>query len=110
MAFQDHVYNTFPDQADAVLGFIRGQLDPSELREVATWIAQCYNRPSRHELIAAALNVTLSGYGVEAAFRDGEVQPYLEWINMGDTYAPTLIHYRGTWRVGCWGDYAEAES
>lgn len=60
-----------------------------------------------------AINEIVDGYGVEAlgpagSRSEGYAPPY-EYINMGDTYATTLIYRRktDTLRVGTWGDLAE---
>ena len=32
---------------------------------------------------------------------------YVEYLNAGDTYTPTLIYFRGRYSIGAWGDIAE---
>jgi hypothetical protein len=55
-------------------------------------------------------NKLIGGYGIEA-LHDGEWFPYPDYtyVNMGDTYTPTVIYKRrlGKYKVGCWGDIAE---
>lgn len=53
-----------------------------------------------------ALNEIEPGlYGVESfQTRNGE---YVEYLNTGDTYATTLIYFRGRYSVGSWGYIAE---
>lgn len=105
MSFADRVQETWPADAETILGLIKGRIDPETYPEVARCVGQCYHRPTQHELIAEALNVVLDTAGVEAAFTEGELRPYLEWLNVGDPYVPTLVYYRDKWRVGCYGDY-----
>lgn len=45
------------------------------------------------------------GYGGESArMENGE---YLDFLNMGDTYAKTLCFFRGGYRLCSWGDIVE---
>ena len=58
-----------------------------------------------------AMNNTLGGYGVEGlgpASGSNYAPPY-EYLNMGDSYAATLIYRRrtDTVTIGAWGDIAE---
>lgn len=49
---------------------------------------------------------TLGGFhGVETlALGDGS---FVDYLNAGDTYAATLLRWRGRYSVGCWGDLVE---
>jgi len=70
-----------------------------------------------NDIRALLLDCILDTYGVEYLFKgsdglrcDPESQhdsPLCTYLNTGDTYAPTLLLYRGRWQVGCWGDIAE---
>ena len=108
MAFVDKLKETFPSaDADQVLGIIRGTVDPETVPAVETWGRQCYHRPSRHELKMAALDAILGTFGVEAAFEDGKVWPYLEWLNVGDPYVPTVVYTNGRYKIACYGDFIQ---
>ena len=52
-----------------------------------------------------------TGFGVEALGKpiDRRCTPQAEYVNMGDTYAPTLVrdHERGAWRLTTMGDFVE---
>jgi hypothetical protein len=63
------------------------------------WIDSCYHRPSKGEVNLFAINELIGGHGVEAIFKDGEVWPALEFINMGDTYVPTLCRVNGNYFI-----------
>lgn len=109
--FADNVRAEWPEKSDQILGLIKGRIDPESFEPVATWIRQCYHRPSRHELIACAINVVIEGFGVEAIFSQRScTQPYAEYVNLGDTYTTTLVYLLGSerWRVASWGDVVEA--
>lgn len=91
---------------------------------VQRWVRQCYNEPSLVERQMCALNEVLDGHGVEA-LRVGngeEMQgdPYIpnrhfwqdvrfEYVNMGDTYTPTIGYDVAKERfvVSSWGDWYE---
>jgi hypothetical protein len=82
------------------------------------WQRYNYINYNTSDLRAELLDSILGTFGVEYIFRDSvegircdpESQhdlPLCTYLNAGDTYAPTLVSYRGQWRVGCWGDIAE---
>ncbi len=108
--FESAVRAEWPQEADTILGLIRGTIHPQTFPAVQLWLDQRHNEPSKHEQIACALDSTLGTYGVEAAFEGGAMWPYLEWLNAGDTYATTLVYHKGSWRVGCYGDYIRDDS
>ena len=76
----------------------------------------CINYPIA-DLRAELLNTALGCYGVEYLFEGSDGlrgnlegctdQPICTYLNTGDTYAATLLKYRGRWQIGCWGDIAE---
>ena len=71
----------------------------------AARVAECWTAPSTSDLRLTCLDAELGTYGVEAFRTDkGEL---VEYLNAGDTYAPTIIRMRGAYRVACWGDIAE---
>lgn len=53
------------------------------------------------------INRLLDGHGVEAVFEDGAGWPWLEYVNMGDTYIDTVTCRRGRFHVECLGDIFE---
>lgn len=59
-----------------------------------------------------AINDLVGGYGVEGLGpgRSGDYAPPFEYVNMGDTYATTLVYRRktDTLSIGNWGDIVEA--
>jgi hypothetical protein len=109
MAFEDRVRETWPEQADQILGLIRGSIDPDTFQSVETLVQLCYCPPDKHERIACALNEVLNMHGVEACFAEGEFRSAtFEYLNAGDTYASTLTYRRGHgWRVSTMGDEIE---
>lgn len=74
------------------------------------WLDQCFNPPNRLELILSALNELLECHGVESIWsKRDELRPVAEYLNTGDTYAPTLLFFRPStsFRVTSWGDFVE---
>ncbi|MDD3039082.1 hypothetical protein [Bacteroides sp.] len=45
-----------------------------------------------------------NNYGVESLYPD---YPDLVYLNMGDTYSPTIFHDGTSYQIGSWGDYVE---
>ena len=68
----------------------------------------CYHEPALQDLKLRALDVLLDGCGVEhiPAGRNAK-SPAITYVNMGDTYTPTIVWVRGRYRVCCWGDIVE---
>ena len=71
--------------------------------------------PGRVDQAMDAINTILSGYGVES-IKDNRWTSYycdigLLYVNMGDTYTPTVIYdtRKGAWMVCSWGDIIEAQ-
>ena len=89
--------------ARAILEMSRRELE--QLPAGAARIAECYNPPATSDLRMECLNALAGTHGVEAfeTRRDG----WCEYLNAGDTYAATVVRFRGRYRVACWGDIAE---
>jgi len=105
--------NITEKQAKDIKGIIKGTLDPLGFESVSTWVNQCYNMPSKLELKLCAINEVLEGFGVEYIehINDTFTEVYgLDYINLGDTYIPTVIynHSRNCWHYRSWGDIVES--
>ena len=97
------VFGDNAKQARAILEMVRSQLE--ERPECSAIVARCFHPPKTYILRMTALDKLAGTYGVEAfQIRDGS---WCEYLNAGDTYATTLLWFRGRYRVGCWGDIAE---
>jgi hypothetical protein len=78
---------------------------------------KCFNMPSFNEAKAAMLDEILDTCGVEYLFKGSDGlrtdpegmydSPICTYLNAGDTYATTLLRYRGRWQIGCYGDIVE---
>ena len=90
-----------------ILDIVRGETDPESYESVASWVRQCYNRPWDSELKMSAINEILGGFGVEGVFSDSDMEPEFSYVNMGDTYDPTIVRYQGSFRVTSWGEMVE---
>jgi hypothetical protein len=65
---------------------------------------ECYRPPATEDLRMTVLDALADTSGVEAVETK---KGMCEYLNAGDAYAPTLIFFNGTYRVGCWGDVVE---
>lgn len=71
----------------------------------AALVASCLNPPETYTLRMAALNAAGRFYGVESAQTiAGE---WAEYLNTGDVYAPTIIYWRGRYRIAALGEFIE---
>ena len=72
---------------------------------VAALRSVCFNPPGKRYVRLTALNELAETFGIECAeTTSGE---YAEYLNTGDTYAMTLIYWRGNYRVQSLGDFVE---
>jgi hypothetical protein len=100
------------NQANQVLAVIKGQLDPTLIKPVQDWIAECYHRPSGVELKLAAINHIIESFGIEyiESVDDNYVDLYgLSYINLGDAYKATIMfdHSTNKFKVSSYGDIVE---
>lgn len=95
------------DVAKRLRGYIHGDKVPIQAA-TRGW--------DRNERILREADIAIGGHGVENIWDKRLGDPngcwgYPRWayINMGDTYAATLLYdyTTRTFRVGCWGDVAE---
>jgi len=100
---------------------LRGRVDPAKhptrFPLTTRWIGSCYHYPRKQEIKLEALNELLGGYGVEHIRLEDSYDPFYgdcaaSYINLGETYTPTLLldHQQNRWRLIDWGSwYEEAE-
>lgn len=68
-------------------------------------IRECCNPPTTSDIRMHCLDALLGTFGVEAfQTRDGT---WVEYLNTGDTYSPTIVLMSGNYRIASWGDIAE---
>lgn len=92
-------------RAREILEMTRAQL--MELEACIKRDAECLNSPKTYDLRMTALNALDSGlFGMESV--SSTKDEYADYLNTGDTYAPTLIRFRGNYRVQSLGDFIEA--
>ena len=96
------VFGDNAKQAKAVLLMTRKELE--ETPAGAARIAECYRPPQTWDLRMTVLNELAGTHGVEAFETSAG---WCEYLNAGDTYAATLVRFKGNYRVTCWGDIAE---
>lgn len=100
------------DTAQKLYDLLDGRLNPKRFTSVQNWIKDCCHGPSKSELILEAANELLDGSGIETVFGNHGMDPVLSYVNMGDTYTPTLIfdHDKNEWIVSSWGAILEEVS
>jgi len=86
-------------QIEKVNAILNGILDPRTFPMVREWIDACFYDHCSDELKMEAINQVLEGYGIEAVrttkWKNGFWCDVLcTYINMGDSYIPTIIHHR----------------
>lgn len=93
-----------PKEAKRILRMSHAELSCHPV--AAARIAECYCRPSWADVRMTVLNSIDPGlHGVETIQGD----EYADYLNAGDCYAPTLIYWRGTYRVQSVGDFIETQ-
>ena len=73
------------------------------------WVQACYHRPNWLERVLSCFNELLNGHGVEAVEGESFRFPLMAYVNLGETYSPTLLFcYKAqAFRVQSVGDYLE---
>lgn len=109
MSFEDRVRGHWPDLADEILDVIRSRRAPTTYPQTQEWVRRCYHEPSVIEQKMSALNEIIGGFGTEAIFGDDCYWPDAEYVNLGDTYATTILfdYVHNSFRVISWGDWIE---
>lgn len=93
-----------PKKARAIFEMSRTQLLETTAGDARD--KECYHAPKTYDLRLHVLNACDSGlHGVEAVQSAGG--EYADYLNTGDTYAPTVIYWRGRYRVQSLGDFVE---
>jgi hypothetical protein len=88
-----------PEQIETVNYILNGTLNPRTFSMVQEWLDACFYEPCSDELKMEAINQALEGYGIESVrtskWKNGFWCDILcTYINMGDSYIPTVIHHR----------------
>ena len=96
------------EQVQLIKGLVKGLVDPYNIDvfpKTTRWIKSCYNSPSQIEQVMSAIDEVLENHGVEG-FRV-KSREWATYSNTGDTYALTVVYFRGKFRACSWGDIAE---
>lgn len=97
------------ETAKIARAIIDGSVHGYSIPGVREHFSRNYHPQSKLQTKMEALNRILGGYGVEAIQIAGEItnSKWLDYVNMGDTYAATILHYNGRFVVGDWGSVVE---
>ncbi len=96
------VFGDNAKQARAILEMSRTQLEA--LPEGWSRVQECYNPPETYDIRLHCLNALAGTHGVESF---DTKHGWCDYLNAGDTYAVTLVRFRGRYQVTTWGDIAE---
>jgi hypothetical protein len=105
------VFGDKAKEARRILEMSRAELET--LPAGAARVRECYHPPRTWDVRLHCLDALGETYGLEAfetTKRDtwGAGSPmWCNYLNAGDTYAPTVIYFGGRYRVAAWGDIAE---
>lgn len=94
-----------PRDARRILEMSRAQL--LELPAGSARVAECWHAPKTYDIRMHCLDaLELNLYGVESV--ESVSGEYADYLNTGDTYAATVIYWRGRYRVQSLGDFVES--
>ena len=101
-------HNSIDDRA-LVLARQIGKASPDKILALSSdardYNEKCRNGGDTFYLRLLALNQALEMHGVEYMLSTGD--EYAEYLNTGHMYTPTLIRWRGKYRVQSVGDFIE---
>lgn len=99
----------FPGKGVALKRLLTSSAAVREHPAAVALVAQCYHAPTLSHMRLTALNAEAETYGIEAAYkRASDTSPAFEYLNTGDTYAPTIVRFAsGAYAVKSWGDIVE---
>lgn len=92
-----------PKEARRILKMSRAELCATEAGSAR--VRECYTPPETYDIRLCVLNAIDAGlHGVDAIKLGDE---FADYLNAGEMYAVTLIHWRGRYRVQSLGDFVE---
>ena len=99
----ESVFSGKGKEAKAIFRMRRSELETLPAGD--SRIRECYHAPSTPDVRLHCLDALLETFGIEA-FKtlNGTL---VEYLNTGDTYAPTIVRMNGHYRIASWGDIAE---
>lgn len=86
-----------------VFEMTRAELEETE--SGAQRARECYHRPQTCDIRLHVLNDAGGLHGVESV--ESESGEFASYLNTGDSYADTVIYWRGRYRVQSVGDFVE---
>lgn len=97
------VFGDDANKARKIFEMSRAQLCETEAG--AARVRACYHAPKTYDLRMHALDALGHTYGLEAC--EASTGQHVDFLNTGDSYAPTVIYWRGAYRVQSLGDFVE---
>jgi hypothetical protein len=100
----ESIFGLRAKEARTILEMNRAQLVETEAGSKR--VRECLNPPDTVDLRMHVLNRLGHFHGVESVKVD---RHYADYLNAGDSYAPTLIYWNGRYRVQSYGDFIEIQ-
>ena len=99
----------FPGKGKDLRELIAETVTLGTYTSVRNLVNRCFNSPSYSHMLLTAINEIIEGHGIEHIRpKDEDRHPSYDYINMGDTYAVTiLLRSDGRLIVASWGDIVE---
>ena len=95
-----------PVEAKRILTMLKGELSVHPVGEAR--IRECFNPPAWWDVRLTVLNSIEPGlHGIESC-ETSAGNEWMSYLNTGGAYAPTLIYWRGNYRVQSVGDFIES--
>jgi hypothetical protein len=105
---QKTLETAFPGKGKELRDLITGKIEPESYKTVARLCSECYSYPDYSYKLMTAINEVLEGHGIECIYPRDSKHPSYDYINMGDSYTPTiLLRNDGKLIVSCVGDIVE---
>lgn len=98
------VFGAQAAEARKVLEMTRAQLEQHPVG--AARVKECLNAPKDYDLRMTILGTFDGIHGYESVKID---RHYAEYLNVGESYTPTLIYFDGRYRVQSYGDFVEIQ-
>jgi hypothetical protein len=107
-----HFKNVSQKDARIIVRLCNGTIDLESFPEAQRRIRECYNRPDNTDITLNVVNKMINGYGVESCEYESNAlysRDFISYVNMGDTYATTILYNPETCRfeISDWGSLYE---
>lgn len=108
MSFDTKAAEAFgADKAEKIRAVLNNPESAFDYKTAQAFYDACYRKPKTSEVMMYAFNEILEGHGVEGVTDPEDMSEGMDYVNMGDTYATTIVKWNGSFRVESYGDRIE---